>query len=151
MKKSKNLFHPAAFFLWIGFCAAAGTVSGFAQTDGDNPLMGSWYSVDQEKNHVDEVIFASTTVFFLDFESDGFKEAWGDYKMDESQISLTHRGGQFSPECSMGGVYSYSLNDNELYTELVNDACEDRKSVVLRKWTRAKPVLAVQPVEKVEP
>jgi hypothetical protein len=75
--------------------------------------------------------------FFL-YNSDGQTMVMGEYQIKENTITLIDKEGPISCQPGNKGNYKFTLTENELILELIDDNCPGRKALAISSWKLKK-------------
>jgi hypothetical protein len=72
--------------------------------------------------------------FDVDLTRDGQRDAWGEYTVDGTTITLVTVGGLNPRDCDGSGTYNFKRDGDKLRFTVISDVCQLRKRNVLLPW-----------------
>lgn len=100
-------------------------------------ITGSWKFQDPN-NGPQKLTFRKNGTYELDFDGDGKKDIWGDYKISHDWLILKDTGGDFVFDCSQQGAYGFSIEEDVLTLKLMGDQCPSRSQAMSMPWLRVR-------------
>ena len=108
----------------------------FGSLTGGN-IRGAWKFKDSA-NGPQKLVFLKDGTYQLDFDGDGNKDIWGQYRLSQDWIIMNDIGGDFVFDCGQQGAYSYRITDDVLTFKIMADQCPSRTQAMSVEWERVK-------------
>lgn len=121
----------AAIFIGTATESFAKEFAAFA----NRKITGCWKFKDPE-NGPQRLTFKKDGTYQLDFEDDGKKDIWGNYRVSRDWIIMNDVGGDFVFDCGQQGAYTYRIEDNILTLSVMGDQCPSRSQAMSVQWKR---------------
>lgn len=98
-------------------------------------ITGSWQFKDPI-NGQQKLKFLKDGTYQLDFNDDGKKDIWGEYRQSQDWIIMNDTGGDFLFDCGQQGAYRFAIKNDVLTFRLMGDQCVSRTQAMSVEWVR---------------
>ncbi len=136
MKKSFQYVLMCALTLMFAMTANNSFAKEFGALTGGQ-IRGVWKFKDPA-NGPQKLIFLKDGTYHLDFDGDGQKDIWGEYRLSQDWVIMNDVGGDFVFDCGQQGAYSYRIVDDVLTFRMMADQCPSRTQAMSVQWVRFK-------------
>lgn len=83
-----------------------------------------------------QLTFHANRTYALDYDNDGIKDIWGEYRTSNDWIILKDVGGNFAPDCGHEGAYRFKLTERRMDFNIIADQCPYRAQALAISWER---------------
>ena len=97
----------------------------------DHSIYGVWRQVNKNR-HITRTFFPDNKVQ-TNFQGDDQIDVWGFYNLDQDRIIFNDIGGA---ACVPEGLYTFTIRNDTLSFQEIQDQCDGRKTSLLNKWVR---------------
>ena len=98
-------------------------------------ITGSWQFKDPV-NGIQRLKFLRDGTYQLDFNGDGKKDIWGEYRLSQDWLIMNDVGGDFVFDCGQQGAYRFDITNDVLTFRLMGDQCQSRTQAMSVEWVR---------------
>ena len=132
----RNYFIAAIVLLAVAAVSCPVFAKEFRAITSDK-IAGSWQFKDPV-NGKQKLKFFKDGTYQLDFNGDGKKDIWGEYRESQDWLIMNDTGGDFVFDCGQQGAYRFNITNDVLKFRLMGDQCESRTQAMSVEWVRVK-------------
>lgn len=102
-----------------------------------NKIVGTWQFKDPV-NGQQKLKFLKDGTYELDFNGDGKKDIWGEYRQSQDWVIMNDIGGDFVFDCGQQGAYRFEITNDVLKFHIMGDQCQSRTQAMSVDWVRVQ-------------
>lgn len=106
-------------------------------------VRGSWKYKDPAANPV-TLTFNKNNTYELDYNNDGVKDIWGEYKISNNWIILKDVGGDFALDCGYEGAYKFKIKGDTVDFSVLGDQCLYRAQALAISWQKTSRIKRIK-------
>ena len=102
-----------------------------------SPLIGEWQAPASEESPTLSLTFREDNRFVMVRDGQDVPESEGSYSVSRNQVIVQNEGASATSDCTLSGMYAYTIDDLTLSFEPIqDDTCDSRSVWMGRKWTK---------------